>query len=78
VIHNTTPKLSLIPIITVTQGCGSCPTNDTTECQECKEVYCNEESKVYKHCLADNDGICKTPFDAPCYLWRTPTNGGFE
>nr|CAD2174642.1 unnamed protein product [Meloidogyne enterolobii] len=59
----------------VTQGCGSCPTNDTTECQECKEVYCNEESKVYKHCLADNDGICKTAFDAPCYLWRTPTNG---
>ncbi|KAL7079576.1 hypothetical protein ACQ4LE_001247 [Meloidogyne hapla] len=59
----------------VTQGCGNCSTNDTTECVKCKDVYCNEENPVHKHCLDDNNEICKTPFDDPCYLWRTPTNG---
>uniref|UniRef100_A0A915MFW8 Uncharacterized protein n=1 Tax=Meloidogyne javanica TaxID=6303 RepID=A0A915MFW8_MELJA len=58
------------------KGCGSCKGKDIKDCYACKTDYCNEEKRVYKHCL---DGIydysyqgikpktCKNKYEDYCY-----------
>nr|CAD2190753.1 unnamed protein product [Meloidogyne enterolobii] len=63
----------------VTQGCGICPSNSRSkDCVNCNERYCNEERLVPKQCWINDEEICKTEYDTPCFTERTLANQSLE
>uniref|UniRef100_A0A1I8BUC0 Uncharacterized protein n=1 Tax=Meloidogyne hapla TaxID=6305 RepID=A0A1I8BUC0_MELHA len=62
------------------QSCGDCKGKgeDPKDCYACKEDYCNEENKVYKHCWKNDGNICKNKFEENCFTERTKDNGEFD